>query len=43
MEALELKYAKLSPKALEVWCINAMSPPLFEVLLIVRGERAPID
>jgi hypothetical protein len=42
-EAFELKYAKLPPIALEAWCIDVMLPPLFEVLLIERGERAPID
>jgi hypothetical protein len=42
-EALELKYAKLPPIAFEAWCIDAMSPPLFKALLIVRGERVPID
>jgi hypothetical protein len=42
-EAFELKYAKLPPIALKAWCIDAMLTPLFEVLRIVRGERAPID
>jgi hypothetical protein len=42
-EALKLKYAKLPPIALEAWCIDPMPPPRFKVLLIVRGESAPID
>ncbi len=41
-EALEPKYAKLPPIALEAWFIDTMPPPRFEVSLIVRGERAPI-